>query len=286
AQAEEQVTVAGTPGEQTQVVEDDDQDAEAEAGEHQGGDPRGARRRLLRRGRRVPRPLALRPRHGSRIVRDRVWAPAVAAVVGFLLMTAHLNPLPGQVTVRAPERERLAALIRVEQGRSSELRFTADDLRRQVAGFQKARGRGAAGPPTALATMRERMGLVAAEGPGLVVTLDDSSDRQSPSGNLNDLVIHSQDVQAVANGLWGAGAEALAVNGQRVVPTSAILCVGNTLLINGTVHSPPFRFTALGADLHDAFLSDSLVKRFAEDAERFKLGFKVEDRDRVSVPAY
>jgi uncharacterized protein YlxW (UPF0749 family) len=209
----------------------------------------------------------------------------VAAVVGFLVMTAHLNPLPGQVTVRAPERERLASLIRVEQDRSSGLRFTADDLRRQVAGFQKSHGKGA-GPSTALATMRERMGLVAAEGPGLVVTLDDSSDRESPSGNLNDLVIHSQDVQAVANGLWGAGAEALAVNGQRVVPTSAVLCVGNTLLINGTVHSPPFRFTALGADLHSAFTGDPLVERFAEDADRFKLGFKVEERDRLNVPAY
>jgi len=190
------------------------------------------------------------------------------------------------VSVRAPERERLAALIRTEQSRSSELRFTADDLRRQVAEIQKAQGPGAAGPPEALTLMRERMGLVAAEGPGLVVTLDDSTDRVSPSGNLNDLVIHSQDVQAVANGLWGAGAEALAVNGQRVVPTSAILCVGNTLLINGTVHSPPFRFAALGANLHDRFMSDPLVERFAEDADRFKLGFKVEDRDRLSVPPY
>jgi len=207
-------------------------------------------------------------------------------VVGFLVMTAHLNPLPGLVSARAPERERLASLIRVEQSRSSELRFTADDLRRQVAGFQKARGAGAAGPSEELTTMRERMGLVAAEGPGLVVTLDDSTDRESPSGNLNDLVIHSQDVQAVANGLWGAGAEALAVNGQRVVPTSAILCVGNTLLINGTVHSPPFRFAALGANLHNRFMSDPLVERFAEDADRFKLGFKVEDRDRLSVPPY
>ncbi|HEV7862249.1 MAG TPA: DUF881 domain-containing protein [Acidimicrobiia bacterium] len=210
----------------------------------------------------------------------------MAAVVGFLLMTAHLNPLPGQVSARAPERERLASLIRVEEGRSSELRFTADDLRRQVAGFQKARGKGATEPSSVLATMRERMGLVAAEGPGLVVTLDDSSDRESPSGNLNDLVIHSQDVQAVANGLWGAGAEAVAVNGQRVVPTSAVLCVGNTLLINGTVHSPPFRFTALGVDLHSAFMSDPLVERFAEDADRFKLGFKVEDKDQITVPAY
>jgi uncharacterized protein YlxW (UPF0749 family) len=207
-------------------------------------------------------------------------------VVGFLLMTARLNPQPGQVSVRAPERERLASLIRIEQDRSSELRFTADDLRRQVAGFQQAREKGPAGPPTALATMRERMGLVAAEGPGLVVTLDDSSEEESPSGNLNDLVIHSQDAQAVANGLWGAGAEALAVNGQRVVPTSAVLCVGNTLLINGTVHSPPFRFTAIGVDLQSAFMSDTLVERFAGDADRFKLGFKVEEKDRVSVPAY
>ncbi len=90
----------------------------------------------------------------------------------------------------------------------------------------------------------------------------------------------------MANGLWAAGAEALAVNGQRVVPTSAILCVGNTLLINGTVHSPPFRFTALGADLRDAFTGDPLVERLAGDADRFDLGFKVEDRDRVTVPAY
>ena len=190
------------------------------------------------------------------------------------------------MSVRAPEQERLASLIRTEQSRSSELRFTADELRRQVAGIQKARGAGPAGPSEALNIMRERMGLVAAEGPGLVVALDDSTDQESPSGNLNDLVIHSQDVQAVANGLWAAGAEALAVNGQRVVPTSAVLCVGNTLLINGTVHSPPFRFAALGANLHSAFMSDPLVKRFAGDADRFKLGFKVESRDRLSVPAY
>jgi len=220
-------------------------------------------------------------------VRDRLWPLAVAALVGFAVMTAHLNPLPGIGSVRAPERERLAALIRAEQSRSAELRLTADDLRRQVAAIQKGRGSAGANPSdAALTTMRERMGLVAAEGPGLVVTLDDSSERVSPSGNLNDLVIHSQDVQAVANGLWAAGAEALAVNGQRVVPTSAILCVGNTLLINGTVHSPPFRFTAIGADLREAFAGDQLVSRLADDADRFKLGFKVEEKDHLTVPAY
>jgi uncharacterized protein YlxW (UPF0749 family) len=220
-----------------------------------------------------------------RIVRRGVWAAAAAAVVGFVATTARLNPQPGEVTARVPERARLAALIRVEQDRSGQLRSTAESLRRQVQAYQRSRGRGG-GEPSGLATAREQMGLVAAEGPGLVVTLDDSSLRESPSGNLNDLVIHSQDVQAVANGLWVAGAEAVAVNGQRIVPTSAVLCVGNTLLINGTVHSPPYKFSAIGSHLRDGFLADPLVRRFSEDADRFHLGFSVEEHDRLTVPAY
>jgi uncharacterized protein YlxW (UPF0749 family) len=167
------------------------------------------------------------------------------------------------------------------------LRATADGLRAQVAVFERTEsarraGRGA----VALTAARQRMGLTAVEGPGLVVTLDDSAERESPSGNLNDIVIHSQDVQAVANGLWAAGAEALAVNSQRVVPTSALLCVGNTLLINGTVHSPPYRFLALGNGLKEPFLADPLVEAFADDAGRFSLRFDVEESDQVTVPAF
>jgi uncharacterized protein YlxW (UPF0749 family) len=209
----------------------------------------------------------------------------VTALLGFLIVTTSLNPHPGDVSARAPERARLASLIRVEQQRSDRLRMAAVNLRRQVQAFERNRGHGDQ-PPADLNRARAQMGLLAAQGPGLVVTLDDSMQRESPSGNLNDLVIHSQDVQAVANGLWAAGAEALAVSGQRVVPTSAVLCVGNTLLINGTVHSPPYRFAAIGTGLRDRFLADPLVQRFAGDADRFELGFSVESRDQITVPAY
>ena len=219
-------------------------------------------------------------------MRRGAWAWGVTALLGFLIVTAGLNPHPADVSARAPERVRLASLIRVEQERSERLRATATDLRRQVQAFERNRDHGGGGPPPELSQARAQMGLLPAEGPGLVVTLDDSSQRVSPSGNANDLVIHSQDVQAVANGLWAAGTEALAVNGQRVVPTSAILCVGNTLLINGTVHSPPYRFAAIGTGLRDAFLADPLVERFAEDAKRFQLRFSVENREAVTVPAY
>jgi uncharacterized protein YlxW (UPF0749 family) len=220
-------------------------------------------------------------------VRAGAWGCGAAALIGFLGVTAHVNVAPSNLSARAPERTRLAALIRQEQGRSARLRATADALRAEVAVFERAEsarraGRGAVALPAA----RQQMGLTAVEGPGLVVTLDDSAERESPSGNLNDIVIHSQDVQAVANGLWAAGTEALAVNGQRVVPTSALLCVGNTLLINGTVHSPPYRFLALGQGLKEPFLADPLVEAFAEDAVRFSLRFDVEESEQVTVPAF
>jgi uncharacterized protein YlxW (UPF0749 family) len=216
----------------------------------------------------------------------RAWACGAAALAGFLLVTARLNPTAGDLSIRVPEQERLARLIRVEQRRSADLRSTAETLRGRVRQFERAQPDGNPQPDQSLAGTRVQLGLVAVEGPGINVTLDDSSFDKSPSGNLNDLVVHSQDIQAVANALWAAGAEALAVSGQRVVPTSALLCVGNTLLINGTVHSPPYRFVAIGERLKDGLLADPLVERLQGDASRFGLGFEVNEADKVRVPAY
>jgi uncharacterized protein YlxW (UPF0749 family) len=214
----------------------------------------------------------------------RAFACLAAAAAGFLVVTVRLNPGAGDLSIRVPEQERLARLIRVEQRRSADLRATADELRKRVRSFERAQPIGH--PDQGLAETRIQLGLVAVEGPGITATLDDSSEDESPSGNLNDLVVHSQDIQAVANALWAAGAEALAVSGQRVVPTSALLCVGNTLLINGTVHSPPYRFVAIGRGLKDALLADPLVKQLQDDAARFGLGFEVNEADSVRVPAY
>lgn len=216
----------------------------------------------------------------------QVLGCAAAAMAGFLLVTIRLNPSAGDLSIRVPEQERLARLIRVEQRRSADLRATAETLRKRVRQFERSQPIGARQPETGLAATRARLGLVAVEGPGITVTLDDSSLEESPSGNLNDLVVHSQDIQAVANALWAAGAEALAVSGQRVVPTSALLCVGNTLLINGTVHSPPYRFLAIGERLKDGLMSDPLVERLRDDADRFGLGFEVNEAESVRVPAY
>jgi uncharacterized protein YlxW (UPF0749 family) len=90
--------------------------------------------------------------------------------------------------------------------------------------------------------------------------------------------VHERDIQTVVNGLWAAGAEAVAIDGERLTSTSAVRCAGNTLLLHGTVHSPPYVVTAVGdpgrlsADLE----GQPGIDRLRADAEAFGLGLEIE----------
>src|SRR5699024_11126623 len=89
---------------------------------------------------------------------------------------------------------------------------------------------------------------VALSGPGIVLEIEDSAPRlASPglgSGTVNRVT--DVDLQIAVNGLWAAGAEAVAVNGQRVGPTIAIRSAGSAVLVDFRPLSPPYRITALG----------------------------------------
>jgi len=209
-------------------------------------------------------------------------------VIAFIAVAA-VRSRPANPESRLPRRYRLADLIEQRQSSAAELRRQVSDLRLQLERDQAAQTLRSGGSKQQATTLKDRAtvaGLVGVEGPGLRVTLDDSSLDQPPAGaNINDLVVHSQDVQAVVNAVWRAGAEAVAINGQRLVSTSAVLCVGNTLLLNGTVHSPPYVVTAVGAS-RDRFDADRLVKRLKSDASTFDLTFSVERASSLSLPAY
>ena len=219
--------------------------------------------------------------------RGRGFLVVGCVLVGFLLMVS-LRARSADPEARLPERFRLVGLINREQSSIARLRADADRLRVQVETARSdAAGRktGAAELDTTLGRARLQAGVSGLKGPGMRVTLDDSDLKESPTGNLNDLVIHSQDVQAVVNALWRAGAEAVAINGQRLVGTSAVLCVGNTLLLNGTVHSPPYEIAAIAAS-RDRFDEDQLVRRLHDDADSFGLRFSIRTSGDVEVPGY
>ena len=167
-----------------------------------------------------------------------------AALLGFLAVLAATRPAGSPRELRRFE---LADLVQDQDTRVRELRAELRSLGAQVR--EMDRGSGGAD----LAALREDIARLAKlggsaplEGSGFVVTLDDSSQARSPSGDPNDLVVHEADIQTVVNALWAAGAEAVAINGERLTAGSAVRCAGNTLLLHGTLHTPPYEIAAIG----------------------------------------
>lgn len=136
--------------------------------------------------------------------------------------------------------------------------------------------------------------LPAVQGPGISVTLDDSplwegmvSNSGSGSAtNINDYVIHQQDIEAVVNALWRGGAETMMIQNQRVLYNSAIICKGNVLMLQGKQYSPPYTISAIGpADqMQDALRTSKAIQTYKEYVDAFGLGWKVSERDNLKFP--
>jgi uncharacterized protein YlxW (UPF0749 family) len=132
-------------------------------------------------------------------------------------------------------------------------------------------------------------GLTAVHGPGIVVVLDDAPASAATAGvDPNQLVVHQSDLQAVVNALWTGGAEAMTIAGQRIIATSAVRCVGNTLLLNGEVYSPPFRVAAIGPyqQMQQALGASPGVRLFQQAAGYYGLGYTTESAGNLRLPAY
>lgn len=215
----------------------------------------------------------------------------VCLLAGLLLAATHGVSAGGEI--RRSDSPRLVDLVHDAQRSVDRLSGQRDALASQVDSTHGA----AAG--TALAAMQARAtelgadaGLDPVHGPGLVVTLSDAqrdADGRFPrDASPDDLVVHQQDIQAVLNALWGAGAEAVALQDQRVIATSAPRCVGNTLLLNGRTYSPPYTVTAIGdpAALSDALAADPQIRLYKQYVIRFGLGYTEQASDNLEIPGY
>ena len=225
------------------------------------------------------------------VARGRERPPAVLfvamALLGIMLGTAaRVEPPPSARLGRTD----LVGLVRGEQARNDSLAKEVERLRLQVERHEAAvgrRSRRVAALEKKVAAAAPSAGFSALAGVGVTATLDDSPLQQSPSGNLNDLVVHEQDLQAVVNALWAGGAEAMTVNGERIVTTSAIRCVGNVLLLHGRVYSPPYVVAAIGdpVALRTALDRDDGVARYRAAGTAYGVLLDVRDAE-LTLPPY
>ena len=221
-----------------------------------------------------------------------VLVPVVTLLAG-VLFTATVRTANG-TDLRNDRRPELSNLITERKREVAAAESRAADLRRQIrseTGAQAGSDAGVAQQQARGAAQQSGAGLTALHGPGLTVRLNDAPRRPDgtrPVGRPDDLVVHQQDVQAVVNALWAGGGEAMTIMGLRVVSTSAVRCVGNTLLLDGRVYSPPFVITAIGDPdrLRQALDQSEGVQLFREAAADFGLGYEVKMEGDVTVPAY
>jgi uncharacterized protein YlxW (UPF0749 family) len=224
----------------------------------------------------------------------RIAVPIVLAIAGLLF--AITGTTARGTNLRSGENTRLVDLIQAAQERNDRTSATSNRLRRQVERLavqaedpqvQQVRKEGDAVAGAA--------GLTPMTGGGLTVTLDDAPagaiDRSYPGlpePTADDLVVHQQDLQAVVNALWAGGATAIQLMDQRIISTSAVRCVGNVLILQDRVYSPPYSVTAIGdvSRLSSALSESSAVSNYREYVDAYGLGWKVERHARITVPAY
>lgn len=181
---------------------------------------------------------------------------------------------------------------------------TALDLQRQQEGLKRqlldmrsaiqdleATGQGGAAVTRALNDELDRArvaaGLVAMTGPGLVIQLSDST-AIPPDGNIHDYLVSGQDVLTVVEALWLAGAQGIAVNGERVTVATAILDIGGSILVNSAYVAGPYQVSAIGPpDMYDRLTRSPGFADFVRARpEAFGIGLSYAVLDAVDLPAY
>ncbi|MBP0461503.1 DUF881 domain-containing protein [Streptomyces montanisoli] len=217
---------------------------------------------------------------------------AVFALAG-LIFVASSNAAKGTDIRTDASLLKLSDLVQERSGNNADLDRSAAAVRRDVDALAKRDDGSSAAEDKRLRALEDRAGTRPLSGDAVTVTLDDAPPDATaapgyPQPQPNDLVIHQQDLQAVVNALWHGGARGIRVMDQRLIATSAVRCVGNTLILQGRVYSPPYRITAVGdpAKLHKAIDAAPSIQNYLLYVQAYGLGWDVHDDGRTTLPGY
>lgn len=216
----------------------------------------------------------------------RIMTTAGALLVGFAL-TAGLSAGRDIAQEQSARKESLIELVGLRQARSEELGAQLERLHGRLKQAQETAA-GVPGLQRLVNRLEAAAGLTSLTGPGVVLTLSDAEEGSCPAANTELCRIQDTDLQAAVNTLFGAGAEALAIDGERVIATTAIRNAGGAVLTNYRVLASPYVIEAIGdADAMSAGMEHSPFARdFADWTEGYGLGYGLEPVDELRLPAY
>jgi len=236
------------------------------------------------------------PRRRFRFGRPRTWrlaAIVVFVVAGGLFVTSALDS--GGLDLRGSSVTDLDTVVRQQRQRTDALQRDVASLTKQVDKL----GKGVDDAEVAdlqkrVDALRGPAGFEAVHGPAITVVLSDAPkdeiNRAVEKGEVtaDQLVVHQQDIQAVVNALWSGGAEAMTLQKQRVISTTGIKCVGNTVVLHGVPYAPPYEITAIGdlTALQTALDSSDYIAGYKTYVDTHHLGYEVSTDSDVTMPGY
>ncbi|MDI5908411.1 MULTISPECIES: DUF881 domain-containing protein [Streptomyces] len=239
------------------------------------------------------------PQSGSSPVRRRGFRPvrvltvAVFALAGLIFFTSF-NTAKGTNIRTDASLLKLSDLIQERSHNNGELDESNGSLRRDVEALAERDDGSTKAEDDKLAALEDRAGTQKIKGKAVTVTLDDAPPNATaklpgyPEPQPDYLVIHQQDLQAVVNALWKGGARGIKVMDQRLISTSAVRCVGNTLILQGRVYSPPYKIQAVGdpGKLKQALADSKAIQNYMVYVNVYGLGWNVADDGTVTLPGY
>lgn len=223
----------------------------------------------------------------------RLLTVAVFALAGLIFFTSF-NTAKGTNIRTDASLLKLSDLILERSHKNGQLDETNGTLRDDVEALAERDDGSTKAEDDKLAALEKRAGTQKLKGEAISVTLNDAPPDATaklpgyPEPQPDYLVIHQQDLQAVVNALWQAGAQGIKVMDQRLISTSAVRCVGNTLILQGRVYSPPYKITAVGdpEKLKESLAASPAIQNYMVYVNVYGLGWKVEDEGAVTLPGY
>jgi uncharacterized protein YlxW (UPF0749 family) len=220
--------------------------------------------------------------------RGRLGGRGVLVAVGIVVLGIGLGAAAAAVrSTTVPEarqaRDVLLARVATDTTATDALEETVARLQRDVDAL--TRGSGAA--PAGSSAVAAAAAATPLSGSGLRVTLDDAPAETARDGSTDAGRVLDRDVQTAVNGLWAAGAEGVAINGQRLTATSAIRTAGDAILVDYRPLAPPYVIEAVGAadQLSAGFASSAAAGSLATLVDTYGIRFDVERVTPLALPA-
>lgn len=210
--------------------------------------------------------------------------------LGFLV-AAQLAAQGPRVRYTTQERAPLVEIATELQTQQEGLKARILELRSRIQGTEQV-GQGSAALVKdlndQLLDARIAAGLIPLRGTGIVLQLEDSLEPVAPGANDADYLVGARDVRTVVDELWRAGAEAIAINGERITPSTAVIDIGPSVLVNSAYLSAPYQVTALGpGDLYPRLAAAPGFVDFVRGrAQTYGIRVSFAEPESVDIPAF